>query len=103
VLISTAFVASWPPADVVALDVFAFDALAAAHATDPRVPLLGPTARAWRVEDEWMVIRERPLPKVGNPAEQFVTWVQENESDSGGEESRYLLELRLTQGLVPPA
>jgi hypothetical protein len=52
-------------------------------------------------EAVWMVIRERPLRKDGNPAEQFVTWVQENEYNRRGEESRYILELRLTQGPGP--
>jgi hypothetical protein len=72
------------------------------YATDARVPLPGPTACAWRVDDEWIVIRERPLPQVGKPGGAVMTWAQENEYDSGGR-SRYVLEVRLTQGLVPPA
>jgi hypothetical protein len=61
------------------------------------VPLPGGTERSWRVEEEWMVVRERPQPKVGNPEERFMTWVQENEYLSPGESSRYVLEFRLSQ------
>jgi hypothetical protein len=44
-----------------------------------------------------MVVRERPQPKVGNPGERFMTWVQENEYLSPAESSRYILEFRLAQ------
>jgi hypothetical protein len=94
---SVAFWAAWAPADIVGIDVFTLDAATASGYTDARVPLPGGTERSWRVEEEWMVVRERPQPKVGNPGERFMTWVQENEYLSPAESSRYVLEFRLSQ------
>jgi hypothetical protein len=89
---------AWAPADIVGFDLFTFDALSLALATDGLQPLPAGTERSWRVEEDWQVVRERPRPKIGTGSgSRTMTWVQENEYLSGSEGSRYVLEFRVDQ------
>jgi hypothetical protein len=89
--------AAWAPADLVGVDVFFLDVLTAVHEVSPDLPVPSPTERSWRVDGDWMVVRDRPQPKKGDPGESRMTWVNSTEYLSPKTDSRYVLDFYLRQ------
>jgi hypothetical protein len=101
-LVATAFWAAWAPADLIALDIFHFDALTAWDNTDPKKVLPAETQRQFtdsNDSDNVVTVTERALPKLHKPGDAAATWVQENQYDSpeDGEDASYTLEFRLAR------
>ncbi len=102
VLIATAFWAAWAPADLIALDVMAFDAATAWDRTEPKTPLPPPARRSYGspYDDEVLLtVWEAALPKLHLPGDAAATWVQEVHYDTPeeGEDASYMLEFRLAR------
>ncbi|MET0314876.1 MAG: hypothetical protein ABW275_10830 [Hansschlegelia sp.] len=101
VLISLCFWAAWAPADLIALDIFAFDALKGWDLTDPKKPL--PPREDLKIgdasEDSEVEVTHRPLRKVGAPDDAAATYVAEHQYDTpSGEDASYVLQFKLARG-----
>lgn len=101
-LVATALWAAWAPADLIALDIFHLDALAAWDRTDPHQPLSPETLREFgdpNDSDNLVSVHEFPHPKVFTPGDAAATWVQETqyETPEDGEDASYTLEFRLAR------
>lgn len=98
--------ASWAPADLIAIDIFTFDALKEWDATDPRKPLTPEVKFEYRKgvapftnEPAYVTVFHTPMPKDGKPTDASVTWVAEHgyETPAADEASSYVLEFRLAR------
>jgi hypothetical protein len=101
-LVGTALWAAWAPADLIALDIFHFDALSAWDKTDPTKALPSEIHRQFQDandSDNLISVTERPLPKLHSPGDAAATWLQENQYDTpdDGEDASYTLEFRLAR------
>lgn len=101
-LVATAFWAAWAPADLIALDIFHFDALKAWDSTDPKRMLPAETQRRFtdsKDSDNVVTVIERYLTKLHKTGEAAATWVQANQYDTpeDGEDASYTLEFRLAR------
>ncbi|WP_280233283.1 hypothetical protein [Nocardia cyriacigeorgica] len=101
-LIATALWAAWAPADLIAMDLFALDALTAWDRTDPAKPLPPVAYRRWgdpNDEDNIVTVTERADPKIHASGDAAATWLQTNQYDTpeDGEDASYSLEFRLAR------
>ena len=88
-----AFVAGWMPADLVGTDLISIDAAKWVELTNMNLALPAASERSWRVDEEWMVARDRPQHKrranIASPVE-FLTQI---EYLSPVSRSRYVLDI----------
>jgi hypothetical protein len=97
-LVSVGFWAAWAPADLIALDVFATDAVTAFERTNPKRPLPGATSRRFAGHDIGITVTQHAGRHDGNPGALSAAYVHEKEYAT--DDSRYALEFRLTRTTV---
>lgn len=94
VLIGVCFWAAWAPADLIALDLFALDAISAWENTDPKKIL--PAEQKLQIGE--VDISVRPSQKIYTAGDAAATWVAEHQYETpDGEESNYVLEFKLAR------
>lgn len=94
VLVGVAFWASWAPADLIALDLFALDATTAWENTDPKKIL--PAEQKMRIGEVNVTVQ--PSPKIYTAGDAAATWVVAHQYETpDGEESNYVLEFKLAK------